>query len=318
MWNVKIMQKRSTFDKVIILSVIIILFYVGILVYSDLNEIASKFSSIKLEFFPIIFSLMGIQLVTLGIKYHRMLGRLEIKLPLLESIKIFLSGISLIATPGGAGTAIKSQILKKKFDIPISTTLPVIFMERLTELLAILIILTIFLFWVINYTSLIAILIGSFFVLITGVLISNNKIFQSLKTLFTKFNKIKKFVYTLDESKESFNKLTKKNTVLESLGWSIIAKIAQLTAAYFIFLSLNVDLGFILSGQIYYTSLVVGALTFIPSGIIITESTMLALLIEENIEFSLATLVVVFTRLITTWMATIIGIITLKLSYAKL
>ena len=312
------MIKRSIFDKVIIFSVIIILFYVAILVYSDLNEIADKISTMKLEFFPIIFSLIGIQLVTLGIKYHRMLDKLGIKISLFESIKIFLAGISLIVTPGGIGTGIKSQILKKKLGVPISTTLPVIFMERLTELIAILIILSIFLIWVDMYMSVFAILIGSFFILIMITLISNNKIFQSLKNLFTKFNKIKKFVNSLDESKESLNKLTEKYVVFESLGWSIIAKIAQLAAAYFIFLSLNVDLGFILSGQIYYTSLVLGSLTFIPSGIIITESTMLAMFVEQNIELSLATLVVVLTRLLTTWLTTIIGIISLKLSYIKL
>ena len=84
-------------------------------------------------------------------------------------------------------------------------------------------------------------------------------------------------------------------------------------AVYFIFLSFNVDLGILLSGQIYYTSLVLGSLSFLPSGIIITESTMIAILLNHGIDFSLATLLVIFTRLVTTWLGTLLGIITLKI-----
>ena len=107
------MAKKNFFDRLVIFTIIIIIFYIAILVYSDINEIADNISHIEIIYLPIIFSLMGVQLIILGIKYHRMLKKIGIDIPLKESIKIFISGISLIATPGGAGTAIKSHILKK-------------------------------------------------------------------------------------------------------------------------------------------------------------------------------------------------------------
>lgn len=307
------MSKQNFSDKLIILIVITILFYIAILLYSDLNLIIDRIYQIRLDFIPIILSLMAIQFVILGIKFHRMLKKLGILLPLNESIRIFVAGISLIATPGGMGTAIKSHIIKKKHGVPVLTTLPIIFVERLTELLGILIILTIFLYWTGMYESIIAVVLGLVFIIIMFFLISNNRIFNSIKKIITKINKIKKFAFSLDKSKDSLSKLMEKNTFFESLGWSIIAKFAQFAAVYFIFLSLNIDLGFILSGQIYYTALILGALTLIPSGIIITESTMIAILLQHNVEFSLAALLVLFTRLFTTWLGTILGIISLKL-----
>ena len=42
-----------------------------------------------------------------------LLKKLNISISLKYSILIFISGLTLIATPGGIGTAIKSQILKK-------------------------------------------------------------------------------------------------------------------------------------------------------------------------------------------------------------
>ena len=99
------MAKRGFVDKLIILSLITILFYVGIILYSDIDQVFQKLSEFKFDFLPIIFSLMAIQLITLGIKFHRLLKSLGISLKLSESITIFIAGISLIATPGGAGTA---------------------------------------------------------------------------------------------------------------------------------------------------------------------------------------------------------------------
>jgi uncharacterized protein (TIRG00374 family) len=306
------MAKKNFFDKLVIFVIIIVIFYAIILIYSDINEIADKISNIKIIYLPVIFSLMGIQLVVLGIKYHRMLKKLGINIPLNEGIKIFIAGISLIATPGGAGTAIKSHILKKKYNSPLSKTLPIIFMERLTELVAILIILSLFFYWTNLFESIFAITFGFIFAFIMYLIISKNKVFNSLKILLNKINKIKKLTNSIDDSKESFVILRQKNTFLEMIGWSLIAKFAQFFAIYFIFLSLNVDLGLLLSGQIYYTSLVLGSLSFLPSGIIITESTMIAILLNHGIDFSLATLLVIFTRLITTWLGTFLGIITLK------
>lgn len=306
------MLGSKSFDKVIILIIITVFFYIGILIYSDINTVIDKVYQIRFEFLPLILSLMGIQIILLGIKFHRLLQKLEIKISIKESIKIFVAGLSLIATPAGIGTVIKSYILKKKFGHPISLTLSIIFIERLTELLAILIILTSFLLWVNTLESIIAIGLGFLLVIIMLIISSNNKIFQSLKFTILKINRIKKFSSVLDESKDSLTKLMQKKTFSEALGWSIMAKIVQFVAVYFIFLSVGIDLGLILSGQLYYTALVVGALTFIPSGIIITESTMLVLLINHGVELSIGTVAVLFTRIITTWLATILGMISLK------
>ena len=186
-------------------------------------------------------------------------------------------------------------------------------MERLTELIGTLIILSLFFYWTNLYESIFAIIFGFIFTFIMYLLISKNKTFNSLKVLLNKINRIKKLSASIDDSKESFLLLRKKDTFLEMIGWSFIAKLAYFFAVYFIFLSLNVDLGLLLSGQIYHTSLVLGSLSFLPSGIVVTEATMIAILLNHGIDFSLATLLVIFTRLVTTWTSTILGIITLKI-----
>ena len=95
------------------------------------------------------------------------------------------------------------------------------------------------------------------------------------------------------------------------------AKLAHLVNIYFIFLSFGVDLGLFISGQIYYTSLILGVITFIPAGIIVTESNMIGLLLEQNVEFAIATLIVIFTRIITMWATTVAGVLTLKFGFKE-
>ena len=309
------MVRKFFLNNMVVFSIVILLFYIGILIYSDVDKISDQIFNLKLHFLPIVFSLVVIHLIILGIKYHRILQKLQISIPLRESIQIFISGISLIATPGGAGTAIKSQILKKKYDVPISKSIPIIYMERLTELVANILILLLFIYWGTLFESNYAIIIGGIFVFVLYLLISKNKVFASVKVILNKIKKIKKFSDSLDSSKESFEVLTKNKIFLEMTGWSLIAKIVQLFAIYFVFLSLDLNLGIILSGQIYFTSLILGALSFLPSGIIITESTMIAILNNNGIELSVATLFVIVVRLVTTWFATILGIITLKITY---
>lgn len=307
------MSVGKNFDKVLFLIISTILFYVAILIISDINLIFEKISEIKSEYFLIIFVLMTIQFIFLGIKYHRLLKKLNVPISVKDSVLIFISGLTLIATPGGIGTAIKSQILKKKYDQPFAKTLPVIFIERFTELLAILIILTFFLIWNQMYESIIVVIVGYCFIIIMYVLCSNTNFFVFFKKLVSKIKKIEKLIKSFDESRDSFSKLFEFKTFSESMIWSIFAKISQFLAVYFIFLSLDIDINLILSGQIYYTSLVLGSLTFIPSGLIITESSMLGLLLNTGVDLSLASLSVILIRLITTWLGTMIGIIALKI-----
>lgn len=311
----KINKKFS--DKAIILIVITVSFYIGILLYSDLNLVIDKIHSIDLSYLPIILSLMGFQILVLSIKFQRLLKKLKINISIKDSIKYFVTGLSLVATPGGAGTAIKLHLIKKKFGYAISYTLPIVFVERITELIAILVLMSFFLIWIDMYESVIAIILGFSIVALLLIISSNNKIFSSFNSIVNKIKFVKKLGFSLEESKKSYQQLLSKKLIAEATGWSIIGKISQFLAVYFIFLSVGIDLGIFFAGQIYYTSLILGAITFLPAGVIVTESSMLGLLVNNQVELSIATLIVIFTRIITTWMGMALGVISLKIMDTK-
>ena len=66
---------------------------------------------------------------------------------------------------------------------------------------------------------------------------------------------------------------------------------------------------------IYTTSTLLGAISFVPGGIGVTEGGMLAQLLLRDIDYSFALCLVLTIRLFTLWMSVIIGFISLKFNH---
>ena len=307
------MNINNTLTKIIIIFSISILFYITLVLVSDYKLIAEKIGTFQIQYLPIIFLMLFLHLVISGLKFHRLLSMLKIKLSFIESLKIFTSGYSLSVTPFGIGSVIKSQIIKNKYGNSISSTAPVVFIEKWTELFAILSIISILLFWFDNIESKIIAVLGYLILGVMMAITSNFRYFKSLKRLVSKIKYLNKIQISVDESQTSFRILTKKINFLETILYSFLTKIIQLFMIFFIFVAIGIDLDFIQAGQIYYTSLLVGIFSFIPSGIVITEASMVALLVKHNVEFSTATLSVIIIRFLGMWLHTLMGTVILKL-----
>lgn len=69
------------------------------------------------------------------LKWQLFLQVLQVKVPVGESLRIFLSGISMGITPGKVGEVLKSYLLTQTHGVPFSRTAPTIVAERLTGVL---------------------------------------------------------------------------------------------------------------------------------------------------------------------------------------
>ena len=308
---------KKKLDKIVLLLILAVLFYGAMLIYADVEIVVKKIFEINWKYIPLILSLIGIQIGILAFRYHRLLKKLGISIPFKESFKIFVAGLSMTITPLGGGTGIKSHLLKKNFGYSISSTLPIVLVERWTELLSILILMIILLFLTTMYASYIAVILGLIMVGVLVIITSNSKLFTYYKKFFLKIKYLRKFSMSLEESKNSIKILYRKKTIFEAVGLSFVSKIIQLFAVFYIFLAVGLEFDFFQAGQIYYTSMVFGSISFIPGGIIVTESSMLGLLLENGIQVSIATLIVILSRLVTIWLFTIVGTVALKFEMAR-
>ena len=283
-------------------------FYVVLILFSDASKISDHFIHIRIELIFLVFLFGILSHIIKSFRQKDFLQMVDEKIPFKQNLIIYLAGVSLIATPGGIGTFIKSKFLKRKFGIPNNKSISVIFLERYHDLLATTTIILISFSISFSWISATLVIISSFLLILVYLLICNMKTFSFIHNKLLKIKFIAKRLPEVGPD-ESFFILTRpkamtKGWLISIGGWSLDS-----LAVYIGFLAFNVDLGYLLTSQIYFTSLGYGILSLIPGGIGVTEGMADYLLVKQGLDLSIASSLVIFTRLTTLWFATIIGVI---------
>ena len=164
-------------NKIILTVVSAILFYLIFAIYSDINIIQNYFLNIDLSYIFPIFSILLFSQFIRSLSQKFILKKLDIEINVKDSFILFLTGLSMIITPGGSGQIIKSHFLKEKFNEPITKSLPLVFVERFVDLIVISIIIFITLFVVgFLFESVIAIILSLIMMIFFLSLITNKSV----------------------------------------------------------------------------------------------------------------------------------------------
>jgi len=294
-----------------IIIIIVMTLYVILLSYSDIAKFSKSILEIDYKIIPILLSLMSIVLLLLALRFYRLVRALDIKISFRKSVLIYFAGLSFGVTPGGVGAIIKSYIIKAEYGVPTSKTAAIIFVEKWSELNAVLVILMgTMLIESITEAQIITVAGAAFSLLFLGI-VRNKRIFFLFKRILTPL-KLSKYNEVIENSQNAFKILTGVKITCEGLVITTIAKVIEVFSVYLALKALNLQIDFIFSTQTYLTSVLSGVLSFMPGGFIVTEGSMLGLLVKYGTDFTLATTAVIFARSITIWFATILGLITTR------
>ena len=307
------MNRLKVLKKIISVVIITIIIYAVFLFMSDLDKISDKIFNFKLEFLPIIIGLVVFSWIISYSRWNILLKNQNIHIPHSLNFQIFLIGGALGITPGKIGELFKSQILKEKFNIPRTKTAPLFIVEKFLDLVSAMIVTLIGIWFIpeIGYLAIVGLMIS---VLLFKILTSK-KFFNQTLNFLNKIKFLKKYLEPLSSSHEILSKTlySKKMFLLLILSffyWIIIG-----CAAFFVIEGFGFSIGSILNIiSTYSSSLVIGALSFIPGGIGIAEGSLIGLLTFQGIDISEAIVIVVLIRIFTLWFSTIKGFIALKTS----
>ena len=282
--------------------------YATLLLFSDVNKISDHFSHIRIELVFLMFAVGILSHIMKIFRQKNLLESVNETIPLKQNLIIYMAGLSLIFTPGGIGVFIKSHFLKQRFDIENNKSFPVIFLERYHDLFAATTLILISLWLSFSWISATLVIISSFLLLGVYLAITNLNVFSFVHDRLVKIKFIAKRLPEISPNKSFFiltrPKTMTKGWLLSTVGWGLDS-----LAVYVGFLALGVDLGYVLTSQIYLTSLGYGVLSLIPGGIGVTEGVADYLLVQQGLTISVASSLVIFTRFATLWFATSIGII---------
>jgi len=290
----------------------IIVLYASFLFISDFNQVYDKLSNFKTDFLPIILLLTPCGWLVLFLRWNLLLKKSNISLPFGKNFQIYLTGFALGVTPGKIGELIKSQLYKEKFQIPRKTTIPIILVERIYNLIGLVIIS--FLGILFFEFSSIVIGAGVILIIIGFLFISNKKLFQKLLSLLNKIKYTKKYAHSISDSYEVVQRSTRGSVLLYSSLLSAVFWIIESMVMYFVFLSFEIDfLSFLQIISMYATSILLGAASFLPDGIGVMEGSLVGLLTLNDIDISTAFTLVISFRIFTLWYGIIAGFISLKI-----
>ena len=302
-------------NRLILVLVAVVVIYAIFLFISDYNIISEKISNFKINYLPLILFLVTASWCPVFIKWHFLLKNCEIDIPLTRSITVFLSGLAFDITPGKLGALMKSQILKTSFNIPRTKTAPIVLVEKVYDLIGAILasIAGIIILGMDVYLIIIAILVL--------VMVFFFLYYRPASELFFKRITKTKFFSKYVENISELDKIVQKSTnvkvaticiLLAVTYWFIVS-----AAVYFTLIGFDINiLDYLKVLSIYATSILLGAISFIPGGVGITEGALASLFTLEGIDVSTALILSVIIRIFVLWYSVSIGFISLKFTGA--
>jgi len=296
-----------TLSKKFLLLFGILIFYVVFIAYSDFQEFSVNISQFEFSYLPIILAFIFLGIIIRGTRQQLLYKQIEVFISFKTGILLYISGLSMIVTPGGSGELIKSYYLKKNFGYPLAKTFPVVIMERLLDLAGISGVLLIVGLLLDNYNIILSMLILLSIVSLIFVSGKKEKLFNFLLSILEKIPILKKQATSFSESYQVFGELTSSKIMTKTLGLSFFVWMTDAIMIYFIFIGFNLNFDIIFSTFSMYGSLLLGVLTMVPAGVGVTEVSFVEILKGEGVDTAVSTSLVILFRLVTIWFLTALG-----------
>jgi uncharacterized protein (TIRG00374 family) len=285
---------------------------IGLAAFSMIGDVRHLGDRLSGFAWPAFFAALGLALANYALRFVRWqmyLARQSVRVPLASSVLVFGAGLSLSITPAKLGELVKSYLLREMHDIPAPRTAPIVVAERVTDLIALLVLAVI---GVAGYG------VDPTLVVIAGAIIALGLLMlawqrptRALVELVTRPARLRRLRTPLLETLEHLGGLCRPAPLVLATAIAVPAWACECVGFALIcnaFPGVHVELG--LAMVIYAGTTIAGALSFLPGGLGVTEGAMTLALVEGAAHFDRASAVdaTLLTRLATLWFAVVIGI----------
>ncbi len=115
------------------------LLYLGGSVMADIDRVGTALQSFDWWILIPVCALTLLNYALRFVKWHYLLHRLDVDMPLSEDAWNFTAGLAMVISPGKAGELLKPYVVRERTGTPMATTIPALVTERLTDGIAMLI-----------------------------------------------------------------------------------------------------------------------------------------------------------------------------------
>jgi len=281
----------------------------------DLREVGTSFSTFQWISIPAILGFTCLNYVLRWAKWDYYLHRLAVhnKVNYLDSALMFTAGMVMSVTPGKIGEVFKSYLLKRVNGTPITTSAPIVLAERLTDGLAMLLLMALGLtLYPPARLAFVVLLVGS----IVGIVLLQFRPFVEWMIAFIERLPLgNKIAPRLRDIYESTLQLMGWKVILVSTLISFVSWGFECVAFYYVLTGLGIEGSALLLLQatfVFAASTLFGLVSFLPGGLGASEASSAGLLVflvgMSSGAASAATLII---RFCTLWFGVMLGLVAL-------
>ncbi|MFW9913101.1 MAG: YbhN family protein [Candidatus Thorarchaeota archaeon] len=314
--------------KVVIFVFAAAILYLAILFFLKFDEIIAALAAIEWWWvLPVMMGLSFLNYIFRYIKWQYYLHRIDVHLSHTDSFSIFLAGFTLTTSPGKIGEAVKGYFINDLDGTPIAKTVPVVVSERVTDLLAMVLLAMIgFVFGLSGIDQLTTVLLLGGMVLAGAIFLGQPRFYNIFLTKMTSFGPLKRFQDSVGLVQNTMKETLSPQPMALSTAISIPGWFMECLELWLL-LSLMTGAGIPTLGSasiillmvatfIHSTASVIGAVSFSPGGLGPYEITSLALItvllgIPEDAASVIAGAATIIIRFVTLWFSVIVGFIAL-------
>lgn len=123
--------------KLLLSVVLAIAVFAGLLLYGDIRQVGESLEEFRWELTPLILLIALGNYLLRFVKWQYYLARVGVRdLRVWDSFLIYMSGLGMTITPGKVGEWLKCYLLKDIHGTPVTRSTPILFAERITDALA--------------------------------------------------------------------------------------------------------------------------------------------------------------------------------------
>ena len=291
--------------KVLLLITLAVLVFIGLAGYGDYRETARKLADFPMTH---LFGALGLAALNFGVRFCRWeyyLRVLSVSVPFKTSSLVFLSGLAMSITPGKAGELLKSYLLRDRAGVPLTASVPVVLMERLTDVISVVLLSLIglaYLPWPMLWVM----------AAVAGICAAALLVLRSRRGgNFSELPVLRRWKEELRASQEGLRLLAGPRVMGLAVALGVVAWCSEGVALWLILQGLDADISLLRVLPIYAAATLVGAVSTIPGGLVGTEGSMVALLQQSGLTRGVSSAGTLLVRLATLWFAIAVGLVAL-------
>ena len=282
---------------------------VGLAVFADARELAAQLRAFDLR---LLAPVLALSLVNYALRFARWqlyLGALEVDLPPLRSLAVFLVGFVLSVTPGKAGELGKAWLVRELGGGPALRVVPAVLAERVTDLQGVLLLTALGALFFPGGPWIAA--AGIAVVAVVTALLAWRAAAEALFRRLEPLRWIGPRVHHLHELYDLLRRLISPRLLAAGLALSVAAWGAEGIGFLIVLRAYDPSAGLAAAVFDYAASTLLGAASMLPGGLLASEGALTALLGAQGLDPAAAASATLIIRAATLWFAVGLGLVAL-------